>query len=56
LKKSEISTVDKPGAHPAIRIRKPEFDRYRRVKKLNFGAIENLQKAWLDPSDNLITI
>jgi excisionase family DNA binding protein len=28
LKKIEISTVDKPGVRPAIRIRKSEVDRY----------------------------
>jgi hypothetical protein len=28
LKKSEISTVDKPGAHPSVKIRKSEIDRF----------------------------
>jgi len=28
LKKIEISTVNKPGARPAVRIRKSEIDRY----------------------------
>lgn len=28
LKKIKISTVDKPGARPAVRIRKSEVDRY----------------------------
>jgi excisionase family DNA binding protein len=28
LKKIEISTVDKPGVRPAVRIRKSEIDRF----------------------------